>query len=81
MDGERNSMTTMKYTVVYTANNRYDNPNIDYPTSRVEYIQGETLDEAIDEDYESMLMEESDLSNLSPEIEDSYEIDENGDRR
>jgi hypothetical protein len=24
MDGERNSMTTMKYTVVYTANNRYD---------------------------------------------------------
>ena len=40
----------------------------------------EELDEAIDEDYESMLIEESDLSNLSPEIEDSYEIDENGDR-
>ncbi len=40
----------------------------------------EAIDEAIDEDYESMLIEESDLSNLSPEIEDSYEIDENGDR-
>ena len=37
-----------KYTVVYTANDRYDS-QIDYPTSRVEYIQGETLDEAIDE--------------------------------
>ena len=40
----------------------------------------EAIDEAIDEDYESMLIEESDLSNLSPEIEDSYEIVENGDR-
>ena len=40
----------------------------------------EAIDNAIDEDYESMLIEESDLSNLSPEIEDSYEIDENGDR-
>ena len=40
----------------------------------------EAIDKAIDEDYESMLIEESDLSNLSPEIEDSYEIDENGDR-
>ena len=57
---------------------------------RVEYIASwerefdvdseEELDEAIDEDYESMLIEESDLSNLSPQIEDSYEIDENGDR-
>ena len=57
---------------------------------RVEYIakwerefevdSEEELDEAIDEDYESMLMEESDLSNLPPQIEDSYEIDENGDR-
>ena len=57
---------------------------------RVEYIAKwerelevdaeEELDQAIDEDYESMLMEESDLSNLSPQIEDSYEIDENGDR-
>ena len=58
---------------------------------RVEYIarwerefdvdSEEELDEAIDEDYESMLIEESDLSNLSTQIEDSYEIDENGDRR
>jgi len=58
---------------------------------RVEYIarwerefevdSEEELDEAIDEDYESMLMEESDLSNLSPEVEDSYEIDESGNRR
>ena len=57
---------------------------------RVEYIakwerefevdSEEELDEAIDEDYESMLMEGSDLSNLSPEIEDSYEIDESGNR-
>ena len=47
-------MTIMKYTVVYTANDRYDNPNIDYPTSRVEYIQGETLDEAIDEHLKHM---------------------------
>ena len=52
MDG--GSMTIMKYTVVYTANDRYDNPNIDYPTSRVEYIQGETLDEAIDEHLKHM---------------------------
>jgi len=36
-----------KYTVVYTAFGRYDSP-IDEPTSRVEYIQGETLDDAID---------------------------------
>ena len=53
MDGERNSMTTMKYTVVYTANNRYDS-QIDCPTSRVEYIQGETLDKAIDEHLKHM---------------------------
>ena len=52
MDGS--SMTIMKYTVVYTANDRYDNPNIDYPTSRVEYIQGETLDKAIDEHLKHM---------------------------
>tara|TARA_R100001440_G_scaffold20440_1_gene34120 strand:- start:152 stop:469 length:318 start_codon:yes stop_codon:yes gene_type:complete len=54
MDEKRSSMTIMKYTVVYTANDRYDNPNIDYPTSRVEYIQGETLDEAIDEHLKHM---------------------------
>jgi len=36
-----------KYTVVYTAHGRYDSP-IDDPVSRVEYIQGETLDDAID---------------------------------
>ena len=42
-----------KYTVVYTANDRYDS-QIDYPTSRVEYIQGETLDEAIDEHIKHM---------------------------
>ena len=39
-----------KYTVVYTANDRYDS-QIDYPTSRVEYIQGETLDKAIDNHF------------------------------
>ena len=36
-----------KYTVVYVANGRYDSP-LDEPTTRVEYIQGNTLDEAID---------------------------------
>ena len=46
-------MDIKKYTVVYTANDRYDSP-IDYPTSRVEYIQGETLDEAIDEHIKHM---------------------------
>jgi 23S rRNA U2552 (ribose-2'-O)-methylase RlmE/FtsJ len=42
-----------KYTVVYTANDRYDS-QIDYPTSRVEYIQGETLDKAIDQHIKHM---------------------------
>lgn len=36
-----------KYTAVYTAYDRYDSP-IDDPVSRVEYIQGETIDDAID---------------------------------
>jgi hypothetical protein len=36
-----------KYTVVYTAYGRYDT-QMDEPTSRVEYIQGETLDKAIE---------------------------------
>tara|TARA_E500000318_G_scaffold13459_1_gene12657 strand:- start:873 stop:1196 length:324 start_codon:yes stop_codon:yes gene_type:complete len=36
-----------KYTVVYVANGRYDSP-IDDPITRVEYIQGETLDDAIE---------------------------------
>jgi hypothetical protein len=36
-----------KYTAVYTAHDRYDTP-MDGPTSRVEYIQGETLDDAIE---------------------------------
>ena len=36
-----------KYTVVYTAYDRYATP-MDDPVSRVEYIQGETLDDAID---------------------------------
>ncbi len=36
-----------KYTVVYTASGRYDSP-LDDPVSRVEYIQGETIDDAID---------------------------------
>ena len=42
-----------KYTVVYTAHDRYDN-YFDTPTSRVEYIQGETLDDAIDGHMEHM---------------------------
>ena len=46
-------MNINKYTVVYTANDRYDSP-IDEPTSRVEYIQGETLDIAIDEHIKHM---------------------------
>ena len=46
-------MNINKYTVVYTANGRYDSP-MDYPTSRVEYIQGETLDIAIDEHFKHM---------------------------
>jgi hypothetical protein len=46
-------MNINKYTVVYTANDRYDS-QIDYPTSRVEYIQGETLDKAIDEHLKHM---------------------------
>ena len=36
-----------KYTVVYTAYGRYDSSLSD-PVSRTEYIQGNTLDEAID---------------------------------
>ncbi len=36
-----------KYTVIYTANGRYDSPH-DEPISRVDYIQGKTIDEAID---------------------------------
>ena len=36
-----------KYTAVYVANGRYDSP-IDEPVTRVEYIQGETLDDAIE---------------------------------
>lgn len=35
-----------KYTAVYTAYGRYDSL-IDDPLSRVEYIQGETIDDAI----------------------------------
>ena len=50
---DEGSMSVMKYTVVYTANDRYDS-QIDYPTSRVEYIQGETLDKAIDEHLKHM---------------------------
>ena len=42
-----------KYTVVYTANDRYDS-QIDYPTSRVEYIQGSSLDIAIDNHFKHM---------------------------
>ena len=42
-----------KYTVVYVANGRYDS-NIDEPISRVEYIQGNTLNEAIDEHIKHM---------------------------
>ena len=42
-----------KYTVVYTAYDRYDS-HFDTPTSRVEYIQGETLDDAIDGHMEHM---------------------------
>ena len=37
-----------KYTVVYVANGRYDDSRIDEPISRVEYIQGKTLKEAMD---------------------------------
>ena len=36
-----------KYTVVYTASSRYDQPLWD-AESRVDYIQGKTLEEAID---------------------------------
>jgi len=42
-----------KYTVVYTAHGRYDS-HFDDPTSRVEYIQGETLDDAINEHIKHM---------------------------
>ena len=37
----------IKYTVVYTAYGRYDT-QMDEPTSRVEYIQGEQLDKDIE---------------------------------
>ena len=43
-----------KYTVVYTAYGRYDTHGMDIPVSRVEYIQGETLDDAIDGHMEHM---------------------------
>ena len=42
-----------KYTVVYVANGRYDTV-LDDPITRVEYIQGDTLDKAIDEHLKHM---------------------------
>jgi|TARA_R110000744_G_scaffold10240_1_gene31962 predicted RNA-binding protein len=42
-----------KYTVVYTASSRYDQPLWD-AESRVDYIQGKTLEEAIDGHIEYM---------------------------
>ena len=36
-----------KYTVVYVANSRYDSV-LDDPITRVEYVQGNTLEEVID---------------------------------
>ena len=46
-------MSMNKYTAVYTAYGRYDSP-MDDPVSRVEYIQGETLDDAIEGHLEHM---------------------------
>jgi len=42
-----------KYTVVYVANGRYDSV-LDDPITRVEYIQAETLEKAIDEHIKYM---------------------------
>lgn len=42
-----------KYTVVYVANGRYDS-HIDDPITRVEYIQGETIEDAIKGHIEHM---------------------------
>tara|TARA_R100001509_G_scaffold62618_1_gene34522 strand:+ start:98 stop:421 length:324 start_codon:yes stop_codon:yes gene_type:complete len=42
-----------KYTVVYVANGRYDSP-IDDPITRVEYIQGETMVDAVKGHIEHM---------------------------
>ena len=42
-----------KYTVVYVAHGRYDSV-LDEPRTRVEYVQGNTLEEAIDAHIEHM---------------------------